>query len=157
MQSGTIDINAFRIQISGNNYIFRAGEFSYEAEPEEEEYRLLDGTRKKIVHWVDLSFAIRVGYLHQQLNASGSYRGVPQVSYLGVTGILNALKNPNTTVEFYPLYEDDEGNINDTSYEVIDGGNSRVYEASRAGLVEFDQMINMDLETPLDDYPDWMQ
>lgn len=147
---------------SGNTYLFKGGRFAYRAAPDREDFQYSDGVHNFQFNWIDMYLVVFVGYLDQQLNASGSYEladgtVIPQAPAVGVVDVLNILKESNvTTVEYYPKLEDSHGVVNQTKYRVVTNQQEfDLMSADQAGRFNPYLPVQFKLQEPLQDYPEW--
>lgn len=156
-------VKTIAFEWSGDTYVFLAGRILYEPEEDREDFQYSNLDHDFQLDAIDLYFTVFCGYLDQQLNGGTSYQlqdstVIASAPSVGAIDVLNALKDSNTTpVYFYPVMEDNDGNVfGDVKYRVL-SNNARfaLIEADRAGRFQTYFPVRMKIKTPLDAYPSW--
>lgn len=145
-----------------DTYVFSAGQFSYTTTEDREDWQYSNGVRNYALNWVDLQFQVSLGYLDQQLNGGKAYSlqdgsQIAAAPAVGLADVLNALKDSNiTAVEYYPILEDNAGNVWLDNYEVLTlQADTLIMQAQRAGRFTPHIPVTMIVKDPLTEYPAW--
>jgi hypothetical protein len=135
---------------------------SYVFEEQRRDFQLLDYTHIRQLVNIELLFQISVAY-HGQVRNDGESVDlygqitIPDNGPVDWVDIANDLVDPDRDVFLWPILDNGEGDIDtDTFYKVIGDTDSYNFVSARnSGFFDPQLPINMIVQQPLDEYPDW--
>ena len=153
---------------SGEVILLQAGKVKYKEVPEEFTDELIDGTNVYEHLWSHLEFTVFYGYLGQQiLDSEAPQSIITALSLLNpsltvwntkfeIDSIMNGLKS--RAVTFFPMLEDEFGNVNTTNYEVVpDSASYTFLDSGHQGRFPGYSPLKFKTKNPITTTPNWIR